>query len=200
MPVAFKFSREFFERLGEGVANEIVEWFNQVDVTYRADLKQFNELNFERFDAKLEQRLAEFAAKLDRRLNQLDTNWEVRLAELDSKVETRFAAFESKVEARFAAFDSKWEGRFAELDSKWEARFAELDSKWDDRFGKLDSKWEGRFAEHDGRFDALERRLAQLEVKIAETKSDLTKTVLAAWAGTVIPLTGLMIVMFNALR
>lgn len=116
MPVAFKFSREFFERLGEGVANEIVEWFNQVDVTYRADLRQFNELNFDRFDAKLEQRLAEFAAKLDRRLNQLDAKWEIRFTELDSKVE-----------ARFAAFDSKWEGRFAEHDG----RFTEHDGRFD---------------------------------------------------------------------
>ena len=117
MPVAFKFSREFFECLGEGVANEIVEWFHQVDVTYRADLKQFNELNFERFDAKLEQRLAEFAARLDRRLNQLDAQWEVRLRELDSKWEGRFAEHDG----RFTEHD----GRFDRLDR----RLAQLEVK-----------------------------------------------------------------------
>jgi len=35
-----------------------VEWFNSVDATYRADLRELNELNFARFDAKLDLRLA----------------------------------------------------------------------------------------------------------------------------------------------
>ena len=42
----------------EDVTNELVDWFNNVDATYRADLRELNELNFARFDAKLEQRLA----------------------------------------------------------------------------------------------------------------------------------------------
>ena len=37
---------------------------NQVDATYRADLRELNELNFARFDAKLEQHLAELRAEL----------------------------------------------------------------------------------------------------------------------------------------
>ena len=43
--------------LGEDVANELVDWFNAVDLTYRTDLRELNELSFARFDAKLEQRL-----------------------------------------------------------------------------------------------------------------------------------------------
>jgi hypothetical protein len=35
-----------------------------VDATYRSDLRELNELNFARFDAKLEQRLAELRAEL----------------------------------------------------------------------------------------------------------------------------------------
>jgi len=35
-----------------------------VDATYRADLRELNELNFARFDAKLEQRLAELKADI----------------------------------------------------------------------------------------------------------------------------------------
>ena len=48
-----------YEKLGDELANELVEWFNQVDATYRTDLRELNELNFARFDAKLEQRVAE---------------------------------------------------------------------------------------------------------------------------------------------
>ncbi len=79
MPVTAKLSRNFYEKLGDDVANELVEWFNLVDATYRSDLRELNELNFARFDAKLEQRVAELDAKLDRRLAELETRLTRRL-------------------------------------------------------------------------------------------------------------------------
>jgi hypothetical protein len=50
------------------VANELVDWFNAVDLAYRTDLRELNELNFARFDAKLEQRLGELRAELRQEL------------------------------------------------------------------------------------------------------------------------------------
>jgi hypothetical protein len=50
----------------EDIANDLVEWFNAVDQAYRSDLREINELNFARFDAKQEQRLAELRADLVR--------------------------------------------------------------------------------------------------------------------------------------
>ena len=73
MPVTARLSKLFYERLGEEVANELVDWFNAVDATYRADLRDLNELNFARFDAKLEQCLAEFDAKLRTEIAALRT-------------------------------------------------------------------------------------------------------------------------------
>jgi hypothetical protein len=64
MPVTAKLSKRFYDQLGEDVANELVEWFNQVDATYKAELRELNELNFARFEAKLEQRNAELRADL----------------------------------------------------------------------------------------------------------------------------------------
>lgn len=49
-----------------------MEWFNAVDATYRADLRELNELNFQRFDAKLEQRMAALETKMERRLAELE--------------------------------------------------------------------------------------------------------------------------------
>jgi uncharacterized small protein (DUF1192 family) len=43
-----------------------VEWFNQVDATYRSELRETNDLNWLRFEAKLEQRIAELRADLAR--------------------------------------------------------------------------------------------------------------------------------------
>ena len=49
----------------------VPEWYNAVDLTYRTDLRDLNELNFARFDAKLEQRLAELRAELKQDISGL---------------------------------------------------------------------------------------------------------------------------------
>ena len=60
----------------------IVNGFNHVDETYRTDLRELNELNFARFDAKLEERLAELRSGVAE-----------RLAELESRLTWRMFAF-----------------------------------------------------------------------------------------------------------
>jgi hypothetical protein len=82
MPVTATLSKRFYEVLGEDVAKELVDWFNQVDATYRADLRELNELNFTRFDARLGERLAQ----LEKQLAQ-------QLAELESRLTWRMFAF-----------------------------------------------------------------------------------------------------------
>jgi hypothetical protein len=76
VPVTAKLSKRFYDVLGEVIANELVDWFNAVDLTYRGDLRELNELNFARFDARLEQRLAElrteFRTGLSSRMNDGD--------------------------------------------------------------------------------------------------------------------------------
>ena len=46
---------------------------NAVDLTYRTDLRELNELNFARFDAKLEQRIAELRAEFRMELQRIRT-------------------------------------------------------------------------------------------------------------------------------
>jgi hypothetical protein len=77
-----------------------VEWFNQVDATYRADLRELNELNFARFDAKLEQRIAEVKAEV----RQVE-------ASLQEEVGERFRSLETRMEVGFASLRAdmvKW--------------------------------------------------------------------------------------------
>jgi len=71
MPVTAKLSRKFYEKFGDDITNELVDWFNRVDATYRTELRELNELNFGRFDAKLEA--------------------------LESRLEARMAAFEARI-------------------------------------------------------------------------------------------------------
>jgi DNA anti-recombination protein RmuC len=97
VPVTAKLSREFYEKFGDKIADEFVNWFNEVDATYRSDLKDLNELNFARFDAKLEQRVAQLDAKLEQRFAQLEAKIEQRVAELDAKIEQRVAELDGKI-------------------------------------------------------------------------------------------------------
>ena len=102
MPVTAKLSQKLYDTLGEDVANELVDWFNAVDATYRADLRELNELNFARFDAKLEQRLAEQEANWDRRFAELDVKWEQRIAELRLELVTGLADVKSGLKWMYA--------------------------------------------------------------------------------------------------
>ena len=61
-----------------------MDWLDTGDATYDTNLRELNELNFGRFDAKLEQRLAELDAKWGGRWTELDTKLELRLGELDA--------------------------------------------------------------------------------------------------------------------
>jgi len=82
MPVTAKLSKAFYEKLGEDVANELVDWFNAVDATYRSELRELNELNFARFDAKLEQRIAEVKAELREAIADLKADIAARHSDL----------------------------------------------------------------------------------------------------------------------
>ena len=66
MPVTVKLSRQFYERFGDELTNELVNWMNMVDAAYSSDFRELFEVHFGRFDAKLEQRVGQLDAKLER--------------------------------------------------------------------------------------------------------------------------------------
>ena len=124
MPVTAKLSRRFYDQLGDEVANELVNWFNAVDETYRNQLRELNELNWERFRSELR---AEGIA--------IRSDVEKRLSEMDRKLDSRFAAIDARfvaVDARFAALDAHFErveGNFPTFDQKIDAKFARYEMR-----------------------------------------------------------------------
>ncbi len=76
MPVTAKLSQLFYDRLGEEIAQELVDWFNSAE--YSGNMRQLNELTLARFDAKLELRIG-----------ILETNLKAAIARLEAKVESR---------------------------------------------------------------------------------------------------------------
>jgi len=119
MPVTARLSLRFYEKLGEDVANELVEWFNSVDATYRADLRELNELNFARFDAKVDQRIGVLEARVDQRISMLEAKLEQRLAEFG-------ADLRMEMERRFAQVDARFETLEARLVQRLESRIGDV--------------------------------------------------------------------------
>src|SRR4051812_41823783 len=87
MPVTARLSKLVDDRLGEAITNELVDWFNQVDAAYKSDLRERNELNFARFDAKVELRLAGLESRLEQRLLEFRADMQVGFAKADTRVE-----------------------------------------------------------------------------------------------------------------
>jgi hypothetical protein len=94
VPVTARLSKRFYDVLGEDVANELVDWFNAVDLTYRANLRELNELNYARFEAKLEQRLVELRAELRAELAGLRAELRTELQEVRNEVHQGSMALE----------------------------------------------------------------------------------------------------------
>ena len=85
MPFTAKFSERFYAKPGHDVVDELVDWVNRVDLTYRSELRHQNEVNFQRFDARLDQRFAE-----------LDTKWEIRFGGRLGGLEGRFGLLDGR--------------------------------------------------------------------------------------------------------
>jgi len=96
MPVTAKLSRAFYERFGDELTNELVEWFNQVDTTYRLEFRDLFDTNFARFDAKLEQRIAEVKAELREEMAELRTELRSGLAGVEGRLLARIGLLEGR--------------------------------------------------------------------------------------------------------
>ena len=86
MPVTAKPAQKVSERLGEEVTNELVDWFNSVDATYRADLRELNELNFARFEPLLRGERVVLEGRIDLSRRDLEAKIDQRTAELRQEI------------------------------------------------------------------------------------------------------------------
>jgi hypothetical protein len=97
MPVTAKLSRRFYEQFGDETTNELVDLLNSMDATYQTSLRELNEVNFARFDAKLEQRIAGVEGRVDALEARLVARMDGIAAQLREGLVTRMAASESRM-------------------------------------------------------------------------------------------------------
>jgi hypothetical protein len=88
LPVTVKLSRQTYEKLGDEVVNELVGILNAVDSASRDQLRELNEANAQRIDAKF-------------------ASFEARMNAFEARVDARFDAFRVEMHA-FKAELIKW--------------------------------------------------------------------------------------------
>jgi secreted Zn-dependent insulinase-like peptidase len=114
VPVTVKFSREFYDRFGHEAVDELVNHLNQVDQSYRGELRELNEHNFARFDAKLAQRVVQPEAKIDQRAAQLEAKIDQRVVQLEQRV----TALDAKLDQRTAEIHKALESRIGQAEAR----------------------------------------------------------------------------------
>jgi len=86
MPITAKLSNKFYERLGDDVANELVEWLNLVDSSYRQEFRDLFEANFRRVEAQMAGLQVHLEARMTDLERRIESRMDAKLAELKSEL------------------------------------------------------------------------------------------------------------------
>ena len=122
MPVTAKLSQKFYQRLGDDIATELVEWFNAVDATYRSDVRAIADAQSARIDAQMGQTRAELrqeigalGADLRQENASLGASLRLEIGELRGEMRMGFASVGDKFQAMEPRTDAKLERLKAEM-------------------------------------------------------------------------------------
>jgi len=132
VPVTAKLSRKFYERFGDEIANELVDWFNAVDSTYQGQLKEVNDLNWGRVETR-------FTA-FDERLDAVAVKFEAKLEGLESRMNSKLEALESRMDSRFKALESRMDSKLETLESRTDSELHGLEARLDTKIQRLRSE------------------------------------------------------------
>jgi hypothetical protein len=156
VPVAYRLSRNFSDRFGEEIADEFVNWFNQVDTSYRSELHEQNERNWTRFDARLDQRTTDIRGDMA----VLRSEFQSDLGELRTELKTDIA----------------------EVRTELKTEIGELRTELKTEIGELRTELKTEIAEFRGEFKT---EIALVRTDLAIFKAELIKWMFLFWLGTV---------------
>ena len=114
MPITAKLSKKFYEKLGDDVANELVEWLNLVDTSYRQEFKDLFEANFRRLESEvagLREHLESELAGLRDRLAAEVAGLRADMAGLRDHLEGRIAGLEGVMNARMSGLEDRLDAK-----------------------------------------------------------------------------------------
>jgi hypothetical protein len=96
VPVTARLSGKFYERFEDEIANELVDWFNAVDTTYQTRLKDVNELNWARMEARFD--------AFDARMNAFEVRMNAFEMRIQAQLDVRFERFRAEMVRWMFAF------------------------------------------------------------------------------------------------
>jgi hypothetical protein len=126
VPITARFSEDFYDRLGHGVADELVAWFNQVDSVYRSEFRELFDTNFRSFDAKLEHLRAELSARMANQFARLDTKIDGRCNNLELELDRRCDELDAKIDRRYDELGAKMDRGFKSVRTELQTCRAEM--------------------------------------------------------------------------
>jgi hypothetical protein len=182
MPVTAKLSRKFYDTLGDDVANELVAWFNAVDLTYRTDLRELNELNHGRFMAQLAEGMTGIRADFERQLGLLRGDFERQIGGVRSDLKAEAGSLRSELKAEVGSLRAELKAEVGSLRAELKAEVGSLRSELTADIANLKSELKRDIAEARMATEALG---PQLRLEMAGQRADLIKWMFLFWVGTV---------------
>jgi hypothetical protein len=112
VPVTAKLSSKFYERFGDEIAGELVDWFNAVDLTYQTQLKETNELNWERYKATLQGEIATLRGELRAEMAKMDAGLRGEIVKMDEGLRREMKAMQADLQKWMLVY---WSGLMVPL-------------------------------------------------------------------------------------
>jgi ribosomal protein L29 len=161
--------RTLQDTFGPEAADDLVTWMHAME-TSRSELRDFNELNFVRFDSRMgEQR-----------------HW----------MEAQFALFGRAFDGRLSELRDWATAEFTAVRSEMKDEFAAVGSEMKDEFAAVRSEMRDGFDEQRNQMQEIRLAIARLETRldtrIEQRFADLLKWSFVFWVGTAISLAVLM--------
>ncbi|MEO6330969.1 MAG: hypothetical protein ABIV11_00290 [Gemmatimonadaceae bacterium] len=97
MPVTARLSSRFYEKMGDEATAELVNWLNDVDAEFRAQLRDSNDRNWDRFRADLNTVKVELRAEMASLGAELRAEMASLGAELRSEFQTGIGALRTEM-------------------------------------------------------------------------------------------------------
>jgi hypothetical protein len=97
MPVTTTLLLKLRETLGDEAANDLVSWVDEATARELGHIRELAELHYSRFDARLEQRLANLGADVDGRIEALRTDLYGRIEALRTDLYGRIEALRTEL-------------------------------------------------------------------------------------------------------
>ncbi|HVZ50312.1 MAG TPA: hypothetical protein VG916_16120 [Gemmatimonadaceae bacterium] len=190
MPVTARLSRRFYDAIGDDAANDLVNWMNDVDATYRTDLLRLNEANLDRFSAEIERHAAVLRAEMDRGLGELRAEMDRGLGELRAEMDRGLGELRAEMDRRLGELRAEMDRRLGELRAEMDRGFGELRAEMDRRLGELSAEMARGLgelrAEMRTEFAAVDVRFAQIDTRLAKFEARMLRWMLVFWTGSMV--------------